>query len=210
MTHKRRFASVASAVVLVLSSAPAVRAQSAAAPAPQSVPASAVPQTPPVAPSTLVRPALDAVATAVSALKPDKWKRGSVRDEAAQDAGSILTDIQMHLPPLMSDADQAPALASRQVAVVRNVDALYDVLLRVFDAARIAGPGEDVASLQQALNTLNKARLALYDRLAQDSVTQEAAIAGLKTTIDKQAAQIAATPAPAPCPAPKKKKKTAK
>ncbi len=194
----RSFFSIASVLAFTLGTAPAAKAQTAAAATPQAAPA---------APSTLVRPALDTVTTAVSTLKTDKWKRGSVRDEAAQDVGAILTDIQMHLPPLLSDADQTPGLASKQVAVVRNVDALYDVLLRVFDAARIAGPGEDVESLQQALNALNKARLALYDRLAVDTTAQETAVAALKTTIGKQAAQIAATPAPTPCPAPAKKKK---
>lgn len=186
----------------------------AAAPATAQTPPPA-PQAPPpaVAPSTLVRPSLDTVTAAVNALRTDRWKRGSIRDEAAQDVGSILTDIRVHLPPLLAEADLPPMAASKQVAVVRNVDALYDVLLRVFDAARIAGPGEDVDSLQQALNALNKGRLALYDRLAQDASAQEKIVAGLRSTIDKQAAQIAATPAPAPCPTPakpvKKKKKAA-
>jgi len=194
------FALTASAAIPAAAQAPAPAAQMA-------------PATPaPVAPSTLVRPALDTVIARVNALRTDRWKRGSVRDEATQDVGSILTDARVHLPPLMADADLSPTLASKQVAVVRNVDALYDVLLRVFDAARIAGPGEDVDALQQALNALNKGRLALYDRLAQDAGTQEKAVAGLRATIDKQAAQIAATPAPVPCPTPtkpvKKKKKT--
>lgn len=185
-------------------------AASAALQAAAQMPAATAPATPVIAPSTLVRPALDTVISTVNGLRTDRWKRGSVRDEAAQDVGSILTDARVHLPPLLADADLSPTMASKQVPVVRNVDALYDVLLRVFDAARIAGPGEDVDSLQQALNALNKGRLALYDRLAQDSTAQEKAVAGLRATIDKQAAQIAATPAPVPCPTPvKKKKKTA-
>lgn len=169
--------------------------------------AAQAPATPAAPPSTLLRPALNAVSKAVNSLKADRWKRGSVRDEATEDMGSILTDIQVHLPPLMSDADAAPTLVSRQVPVARNVDALYDVLLRVYDAARVAGPGDQVDALQQALATLSKARLALYDRMTQDSTAQEKQSADLRATVQKQTAQMATTQQPpAPCPTPKKKK----
>lgn len=162
----------------------------------------------PAAPSTLLRPALDTVVNTVNGIKTDRWKRGTVRDEAVQDVGSILTDIQVHLPPLLSDADAAPTLVSKQVPIARNIDALYDVLLRVFDAARIAGSGDQVDSLQQALNVLSKARLALYDRMSQDSGAQEKLVVDLRATMQKQSTvRPAAPPAPAPCPVPTPKKK---
>ncbi|MDR3739357.1 MAG: hypothetical protein P4L40_10095 [Terracidiphilus sp.] len=163
----------------------------------------------PAPPSSLLRPGLDAVSSAIKTLKTDKWKRGSVRDEATQDIGSMVTDIQLHLPPLLSDADAAPTLVSKQVPVARNIDALYDVLLRVYDAARIAGPSEDVGALQQALGALSKARLSLYDRMTGDATAQEKLAADLRATAQKQAAALAAAPPlppPCPTPAPKKKK----
>lgn len=175
-------------------------------PAPAAQPAAPAP----VTSSSILRPALDTVSSAVNALKADKWKRGSVRDEAGQDAGSILTDIQVHLPPLLSAADAAPALVSRQIPVARNIDALYDVLLRVYDAARIAAPADQVGTLQQALAALSKARLALYDQMDQSSAAQEKLLADLRSTVQKHTDQIAATPPPAPCPTPPTKSKRKK
>lgn len=162
-----------------------------------------------VAPSTLLRPALDTVVSSVNGIKTDRWKRGSVRDDASQDLSSILTDVQVHLPPLLKDADGAPSQVSKQVPVLKNVDALYDVLLRVYDAARISGTGEDVGRLQQAMNTLSRARLDFYERMTQDAAAQEKTAVDLRATVQKQAAQLAAPPPqPPPCPttAPKKKK----
>ena len=181
-------------VLLVFSALPALAQTPAAAP---------------VAPSSLLRPALDTVVSNVNGIKTDRWKRGSVRDDAAQDIGSIITDVQMHLPPLLSDADGAPSQVSKQVPVAKNVDALYDVLLRVYDAARIAGTGEDVGSLQQALTALSKARLDFYERMTQDATASEKSTADLRMTVQKQAAQLATPPPqppPCPTPAPKKKK----
>lgn len=191
----------------------ALAAPLAAAQAPATPPAATAPAAAPAAvtASSILNPALEALTATVNGLKTDKWKRGSVRDEAGQDIGSILTDIQVHLPPLLSDADAAPALASRLVPVARNIDALYDVLLRVYDASRIAGPSDQVDSLQQSLSTLSRARLALYDQMEQSTGAQEQLAVQLRATVEKQSEQIASAAKPAPCPTPAaKKKKTAK
>jgi hypothetical protein len=171
-----------------------------------------VPAPAPAGPSATLRPALDSVLGTLNAIKTDKWKRGSVRDEAGQDIGSVVSDIQVNLPPLLRDADAAPSLVSKQIPVVRNVDALYDVLLRAVEAARIAAPSDQAEALTQALNTLSKARLAVYDQMQQTSIAQEKQITDLHATVQKQASFVCpAPPPPVPCPAtPKPKKKTTK
>lgn len=170
-----------------------------------------VPASAPAGPSATLRPALDAVLGALNTIKTDRWKRGSVRDEAGQDIGSVVSDIQVNLPPLLREADAAPSLISKQIPVVRNVDALYDVLLRVVEAARIAGPGDQADALTNALNTLSKARLAVYDQMQLTSAGQEKQMTDLRLTVQKQASFKcpAPPPPPAPCPpVPKKKKST--
>jgi hypothetical protein len=87
------------------------------------------------------------------------------------------------------------------------LDALYDVLLRVVEAARIAAPDDQANELRQTLANLNKARLALDDSMEAAAGAQEKQIADLRVTVQKQAAFKCPAPPPAPvCPKPETKK----
>jgi hypothetical protein len=146
---------------------------------------------------------LDAVRGTLAGVRTDKWKRGSVRDEAGTEIGSITTDMQVNLPPLVHDADAAPGMVSKQLALVRHVDALYDVLLRVVEAARISAPGDQAGALQQALETFGKARLGLYDAMLKAAMGEEKQVVDLRATVAKQAAFKCPAPPPVkPCPPP--------
>jgi hypothetical protein len=161
-------------------------------------------------PSGLLQPSLDALEQATGGVKLEKWKGGSVRAEAGPNISSILRDLQSTLPPLLKEADAAPGAMSNVLPVSRNVDALYDVLLRVVDGARIAAPGDQFAQLQQAMIGLEKARHEL------DDLMQETAAAGEKQLSDARGALVKAQAAavcpvvaapvtPTPAPAPKKR-----
>jgi hypothetical protein len=140
----------------------------------------------------------------VGGLKTEKWKRGTVRDEASSDIGKIVQDIHVTLPGLISAADAEPDAVSKSLPVVRNVDALYDVLLRVFEASRVAAPGDQAGQIEQALDGLQKARLALDDRLQDSSTMMEKQVVDLRANLkEEHAARMAIKPPPAPvCPAP--------
>jgi hypothetical protein len=175
----------------------------------------AVPQ--PASPSETLQPALDAVQQTIGAIKLERWKKGTVREEAATNINAIQRDLQGTLPSLLKTADTAPGAPSKVLPVSRNIDALYDVLVHVVEAARVAAPGDQVADLQQALDSLEKARVTLDDHL-QDSVTaQEKLVADLRSTVQTQqkSLQAAATAPPrviqcvTPPPAHKKKRTTA-
>jgi hypothetical protein len=87
------------------------------------------------------------------------------------------------------------------------LDALYDVLLRVVEAARIAAPDDQANELRQTLANLNKARLALDDSMEAAAGAQEKQMADLRVTVQKQAAFKCPAPPPAPeCPKPVVKK----
>lgn len=177
-------------------------ASNAAPPQPPSIAAPAA-----TAPSHLLQPSLDAVQRTLSGLKLDKWKRGSVRDEASDDIHSIQQDLQQRVPALLQDADSAPGALSKTLPLSRHVDALYDVLLRVVEASRISGPGDQSDQLRQTLVDLNKARLALDDSMEAVAGTQEKQMADLRATVQKQAAFKCPAPPPAPeCPKPAVKK----
>jgi len=57
-------------------------------------------QTASLAPSRIMKPSLDNLKQTLFALRLEKWKRGSVREEADANVSSILHDLQQTLPPL--------------------------------------------------------------------------------------------------------------
>lgn len=176
-----------------------------AAPAPAAPPVPAAP----AAPSTLLQPSLDQVKQTLGALNLDRWKRGSIREEAARDIGAILQDLQENLPPLVKDADAAPGSLSKVLPLSRHVDALYDVVLRVEEAARVTAPVEQVDQLQSSLTNLGNARLALDKQLLDTASAQEQQLAELHKTVQAQAnlkcpAPVAPKPVPCVKPTPRR------
>jgi hypothetical protein len=159
----------------------------------------------PSAPSDILQQALGEVQQTVAGVKLEKWKRGTVRDEAETNVNAIQRDLQGTLPALIKDADTAPGSLSKVLPVARNVDALYDVMVHVFEAARVSAPGEQIGQLQSAMDDLEKARVTLGLQLQQTATVQEKQIVDLRTTVQAQAVSLkaASTPPPAPkCPAP--------
>jgi len=182
-------------------------AQLAAKPAP---PQTAAPA--PQAISGLLQPALDTLRRTLDGVHIDKWKKGSIRDEASVNIDSIRNDLRTNLPPLMQEADAGPGTVGKLLPISNHIDALYDVLLRVSEASRVSGPDDQATQLQQALLSLSKARLALNDRIQGSADALEKQVADLRATIQQQAAQRAAVPAPValPCIPPPAKKPAVK
>lgn len=175
----------------------------------------------PVTASSLLQPSLNMVANTLTSLRIDKWKKGSVRDEASKNIDSVLRDVQTNLPPLITAAGTAPGSLSAAMPLIKHLDALYDVLLRVEEASRVVAPSEQIGALQQALAALGSARFALDDELQTQATAQEKQLSDLRGAVTKYkyaeakleadtrlAAQRACTPAPAK-PVRKKRRKPA-
>ncbi|HEV2485248.1 MAG TPA: hypothetical protein VGT08_06925 [Terracidiphilus sp.] len=175
-------------------------------------PANVAPLPAPVPVSGLLQPSLDTVHRTLDALRLEKWKKGNIRDEANQNISEIQHDLQANLPPLLHDADAAPGSLSKVLPLSRHVNALYDVLLRVVEASRVAGPDEQAAQLQQALVSLGNARLALGEHMQGSADALEKQVTDLRNTIQAEAARRPLTPAPAalPCVPPTIHKTTSK
>jgi hypothetical protein len=167
-------------------------------------------------PSSLLKPSLAVVQETLNDLKLDKWKKGSVREEAGEHVASLLKDLQTNLPPLVTAADTAPGQVSAAIPLIKHLDAFYDVLLRVEEGARVSAPVDQVSALQQTMLQLNQARLALDDQLQSQAVAQEKQVGDLQVALRTARATAAETKpvvaAPVPCkpPAPVKKKTTKK
>jgi hypothetical protein len=216
----------------IATSAASAQAAPGAAPAdPQPQPAAAqpknaiavtapgAPSAPINTPSSLLKPSLATVQDTLNSLRVDRWKKGSVRDEAGDHVTSLLKDLQTNLPPLIANADAAPGSVSQALPLTKHLDAFYAVLLRVEEAARVSAPSEQIPALQQALLQLNQARLALDDQLQTQAAAQEKLVADLQASLKVQQqavaqaqakAQAAAVPPPCKPATPAKKKPAAK
>lgn len=105
---------------------------------------------------------------------------GSVRDAAQQNVDSIQRDLGSTLPGLLAQADSAPESVSPSFAVYRNIDALYDVLLRVSEMANLAASSSESDAVASSLQRLESARRALGDAILQNSQRNEAQIVALR------------------------------
>jgi hypothetical protein len=134
--------------------------------------------------SATVRPALSQVAQALNGVDVHKWKAPNpVRDEVQGDIASIQRDLSGTLAGLLQQADAAPASVPAAFAVYRNVDALYDTLLRVVETAQLAAPENEASQLGSALRNLEGARGSLGDFIQSGSQSQQAELIRLRTAI---------------------------
>jgi hypothetical protein len=140
-----------------------------------------------------LRPALANVQNAISGLSISHWKAPSAtRASAQQDVASMQRDLSATLPELMTQAEGASAALSPSFAVFRNLDALYDVLLRVTETAALAGPESDAGSLEEARAGLEDGRAKLGAWLLQSIGAQDAQIAHLQAPAPRAEAAPAA------------------
>ena len=162
-------------------------------------------------PSATLRPSLDVLKTALVQLKIDKWKASNpIKDEAQKNLDSVQRDVASTLPALVATADAAPDSAAKVLPVYRNVEALYDVTLRLVVAARLAAPSDQMSGLDQALARLDEARHALGDQLQGDADAQDQRVSHLQAALKAVPPPLPPPPPPAPVkctPTPVRKKR---
>jgi hypothetical protein len=184
--------------------APAVSGAQTAAPAPAPAQAQLVAPAGP-APTALMQPSLDTLRDAINGMHADKWKIPSVlRDETEANLGSIHRDLDGTLPVLLADADKGGTV-SAMLPAYRNIEALYDVVLRVDAAARVGAPAQQGAILDQALSKLDEGRRSFGDRVLAGVQAQEKQVTDLQASLKAVPAPAPAPVCPTPPPAPAKK-----
>ncbi|HEY0264428.1 MAG TPA: hypothetical protein VGC07_07880 [Granulicella sp.] len=174
----------------------------------QAPPGDAAPPTPAaLRPSSILRGSIDSIHETLDILRPDKWKiPGATAQQAQSNISSIRTDIDGTLPKLLAAADQSPNSVTEVLPALRNVIALYDVLLRVTQTAILSAPTQQIVALNDSLDRLEHAKEDLSD-LIQSSATQQNR--QLQETQTQLTTLRNAPPPPqpvcAPPPAPKKR-----
>jgi hypothetical protein len=87
-----------------------------------------------------------------------------------------------------------PGSVAAQFKLYRNLNALYDVLSMMTEAAGAFGPKNDYQTLSNDLTTFDQARLTLATRLENVTAQQDAEITRLRTALQQAKATIAAAP----------------
>jgi hypothetical protein len=164
--------------------------------------------------TAVLQPALLNVQHTIGSLRTARWKApNEVKAAADRNVASIQRDLLETLPGLLSQANVDSGSVPQAFAVYRNVDALYDVLLRVEGTARLAAPESEVAAMESALEQLEAARRRLGDAIASEAQNREAQVIQLQEAVKAATAAPPAAvkaavvedepPAPAPKPAAK-------
>ncbi len=156
---------------------PTPRPASATAPSPQGPVAAPIP-------CDAVAPAAEAVAAAVSSVDIRHWKLShEKKDEMQGNVDSMHQDLAETLPALIQVAKATPTALAPEWAVMQNVDALYDVMVRVTTAASLAAPKSEAAQLIDAQNQLALTRKSLTDQLVAAAGNQDRAVMQLQTQL---------------------------
>ena len=157
--------------------------------------------------SSILQPALLTLQQAIDSLHTDKWKAPvRLRDETDGNIRSIRRDVDTVLPPLLAESDKAPDSVVAGLPVLRNIEALYDVLLRVAIVGKTGAPAPQSAALDGAMSNLDDARRALGDRLQTVAAEKEKQVRDLQAALKAVPPPPAATPVVASAPAPEKKR----
>lgn len=126
-------------------------------------------------PSSVLGQALADVQKTTANLDISRWRTSrGVREAVQQDVDSIQRDLTKTLPGLLAPADASPESIPQSFAVYRNVDALYDVLLRVSEVADFAAPDEEAETITASLQQLHASRDTLGDAILRVSQQHEA------------------------------------
>ncbi|MGC9291685.1 MAG: hypothetical protein ACP5EP_03045 [Acidobacteriaceae bacterium] len=187
------------AVLAVFCAASVVRAQvptqAVGLPESASVPASVPAASTAPLPTEDIRPVLLQVQSALGSVEVEHWKLSRQgKDQMEADAGSIQQDLSGPLPGLLDQAKAAPTELAPQWAVVQNLDALYDVLVRVTTTANLVGPRADASLLTEAEAQLARARKDLTVHLVTAAGNQDKELAALHLRLTTMAAPQAIVP----------------
>ena len=166
---------------------------------------------------TNVDQAAQATAASLKTLRVDKWKTDSgTKQQAQQNLDSLSRNLTAALPGMIQQVRANPNSVAAQFKLYRNLNALYDVLSTMTEAAGAFGAKNDYQTLSNELNTFDQARLSLANRLENATAQQDAEVTRLRASI-QQAQQAAASATPPKkivvddnAPAPGKKKSSAK
>jgi hypothetical protein len=128
-------------------------------------------------------------------LRIERWKTdGSNKKQWLARVDSIQRNLQGALPEMITQLRAAPEDLPATFKVYRNLDALYDVLGNVVEAAEALGSKDDFQALSNDLSAFEAVRKSFAERIENLASSKEAEISRLRNDLKAAQAQIPATP----------------
>jgi hypothetical protein len=128
-------------------------------------------------------------------LRIERWKTdGSSKKQALGNVESIQRNLQTALPEMIKQLRSAPEDLPATFKLYRNLDALYDVLGSVVEAAGAFGPKDDFQALSNDLTSFEGTRKQIAERLENLAASKEQEIVRLRTDLKTAQAAIPAEP----------------
>lgn len=127
-------------------------------------------------------------------LRIEKWKMDSnYKKQVLGNTDSVKRNLQSALPELIAQLRNSPEDLSATFKLYRNLDALYDVMGSIAESAGAFGSKDEFQALSNDLNTIERNRRSLGERLETLSASKETELSQLRNQIK---ALQAAPPAP--------------
>jgi len=128
-------------------------------------------------------------------LRVERWKTdGASKKQALGNVDSIQRNLQNALPEIIGQMRNAPEDLPTTFKLYRNLDALYDVLGSVAEAAGAFGPKDDFQALANDLTNFEGTRKQLAERLENLAASKEQEIVRLRTDLKTAQAAIPVAP----------------
>lgn len=147
-------------------------------------------------------------------LRIEKWKGDrAVKDDAAAKTESLERNLTGALPGMIAAVRQNPSQLGPALKLYRNLNAVYDVLAFVAEAAGAFAPKDEFRALAADLQEIDSARRALADTLENMATAQDMELARLRSqsrpASSSEVKKIIvddSQPAPKPASKPRRKK----
>jgi hypothetical protein len=128
-------------------------------------------------------------------LRIERWKTdGASKKQALGNVDSIQRNLQNALPEIIGQVRNAPEDMPATFKLYRNLDALYDVLGSVVEAAGAFGSKDDFQVLSNDLNGFEGTRKQIAERLENLAGSKEQEIVRLRADLKTAQAAIPAEP----------------
>ena len=137
--------------------------------------------------NTIIGPlqqASEATQADLGKLRIEKWKVDSgSKKQALANVESIKRNLQSALPEIIAQLQNSPEDLNATFKLYRNLDALYDVFGSVAESAGAFGSKDEFQALSNDLNTIERSRRSLGERLENLTASKEAELAQLRTQV---------------------------
>jgi hypothetical protein len=125
----------------------------------------------------------------------DRWKTDSTTKRQTQaNVESIQRNLKTALPEIIGQTRNSPESLAASFKLYRNLDALYDVLSSVVEAAGAFGSKDEFQSLDNDFNTIETARRTLAERMQALAESKEVELTQLRTEVHNAQAVVSAPP----------------